>query len=97
MKSIALAPACPSYVAAALLCFSGAIHPASAAQVATDPNLNLTISCATEGAVLSWFGSNAVSYQVEASADLIAWTNASLVLTGGGAFLFVTNPIVGQN
>jgi Ca2+-binding RTX toxin-like protein len=79
---------------AALLTLPGSFHLKCAAQGATDPNLRLTIRRTNQNVVLSWFASNAVPYQVESSTTLIAWTNSSLVLTGSGAFLSVSNPTV---
>jgi Ca2+-binding RTX toxin-like protein len=59
-----------------------------------DPDVVLTIRRTNQNVVLRWFGSNTAPYQVESSATLTGWTNSSLVLTGSGAFLFVTNPII---
>jgi Ca2+-binding RTX toxin-like protein len=85
-----------SCLVAALLSLSGPIYHLSAAQGTIDPNLNVTIRRANQNIVLRWFASNAVPYQVESSTTFAAWTNSSLVLTGSGGFLLVTNPI-GRN
>ena len=66
----------------------------AAAQGGIDPGLSVTIRRTNQNIVLRWFASNAEPYQVESSATLAGWTNSSLVVTGSGAFLFVTNPIV---
>ncbi|HEX5223391.1 MAG TPA: calcium-binding protein [Verrucomicrobiae bacterium] len=58
-----------------------------------DANLQVTASRVNQNIVLSWFASNSVSYQVEASPTSTTWTNFSPVLAGGGGFLFVTNPM----
>jgi Ca2+-binding RTX toxin-like protein len=79
---------------AALLSPLGPFHHAFAA---TDPNLSLTITRTNQNVVLRWFGSNTAPYQVESSTTFAAWTNSSLVLTGSGAFLFVTNPIIAKS
>jgi Ca2+-binding RTX toxin-like protein len=100
MKSIAFAAATPLRLAitiAALLSFSGTIRELSVVRGATDTNLSVTITGTNQNIVLSWFGSNAIAYQVESSPTLTTWTNSSSVLTGGGAFLFVTNPIAGPS
>jgi Ca2+-binding RTX toxin-like protein len=81
----------------AVFCFSGAMGELSTAHGAVDTNLIVTITRTNQNIVLRWFGSNATSYQVESSSTLTAWTNASLVITGGGSFLFATNPIAGQS
>jgi hypothetical protein len=57
-----------------------------------DPNLRLGITRTNQSVVLNWFASNAIPYQVESSPSLINWTNSSLVVTGKGGFLFLTNP-----
>jgi hypothetical protein len=80
-------------VLVALLSFSGVICERVAAQD-IDPNLSLTINRTNQNVVLRWFGSNTVPYQVEASTTLAGWTNSSLVVTGSGAFISITNPIV---
>jgi Ca2+-binding RTX toxin-like protein len=68
----------------------------SAVHAATNLDLNVTITRANQNLILSWFGSNAVMYQVESSSTLAGWTNSSLVLTGSGATLFFTNSVVAQ-
>jgi Ca2+-binding RTX toxin-like protein len=73
----------------------GGWHP-PAAPAATDPNLSITISRTNQNVVLRWFGSNAVPYQVESTSNLTTWANSSLVITGAGGVLSVTNPIAGQ-
>src|SRR5262245_17638969 len=75
-----------------LLTVSAVFHHLSAAQI--DTNLSLTIRRTNQNVVLRWFASNTVPYQVESTTTFAAWTNASLVLTGSGSFLSVTNPIV---
>ena len=98
MKPLAFAAATPLRLAitvAALLSLSGTIRELSAVHGAVDPDLSVTITRTNQNVVLGWFGSNAMAYQVESSSTLTAWTDSSLVLTGGGAFLFVTNPIAG--
>jgi len=50
-----------------------------------------------QGLVLSWFGSNALNYQLQSCSTFGAWTNASPILGGNNAFLFVTNPLAGQS
>src|SRR6185503_20729819 len=80
------------WLVAALFSLSGLC----AAQGAIDPNLSLTVRQTNQNVVLRWFGSNTVPYQVESSTTFAVWTNSSLVLTGSGGFLFVTNPVVGQ-
>jgi hypothetical protein len=71
------------------------LHRVSIAQV-TDSNLTVAITRTNQDIVLSWFGSNAISYQVESSPALTTWTNASPVFIGSNALLVVTNPIAGQ-
>jgi Ca2+-binding RTX toxin-like protein len=63
----------------------------------SDSDLNLTISRINQNAVLSWFGSNMVPYQVETSSNLTVWSNSSPVLSGNGSSLFITNPIAPQS
>jgi Ca2+-binding RTX toxin-like protein len=79
-------------IAVALLHLSSAIYHASA-----QADTNLTISGTNGNVVLSWFGKNGVTYQLESSSDLTAWTNFSSAVTGTGDFLMVTSPIAGQN
>lgn len=90
--SVAANPLRLAIAVAALLSCSGAIRELSVVHAATDPNLRVTIIRTNQDVVLSWPGSNAVTYQVESSSNLAAWTNSSSVLAGNGAFLFVTNP-----
>jgi Ca2+-binding RTX toxin-like protein len=80
----------------ALFAFLAAIPRVSTGQ-GIDPNLRVGISRAYQGVILNWFGSNAVAYQVEASSNLTAWVNSSLVVTGKGALLFATNTTAGQS
>src|SRR6185436_6407794 len=75
---------------ALLLSFAGSFDRASAA---IDTNLSLTIRRTNQNVVVRWFASNSVPYQVESSTTFATWTSSSLVLTGSGSFLFVTNPI----
>jgi Ca2+-binding RTX toxin-like protein len=63
----------------------------------TDPNLRVAVTRANQNVVLSWMGSNGAAYQVKSSTTLIGWTNSSLVITGKGAMLSITNPIAGQD
>jgi Ca2+-binding RTX toxin-like protein len=88
MKSIALS-------VAALLGCSGAIREFSTAHAATDTNLQVAITRLNQSAVLSWFGSNAMAYQVEASTNLTAWSNSGPALAGNNTLLFATNPSAG--
>lgn len=76
-----------SWLGAAWVCLAGS------ASAATDPNLNIAIARHNQNAVLSWFGSNTMAYQVEASSNLTAWSNSGPVLHGNHAMLFATNPI----
>lgn len=69
MKTIA-------FPAVVLLCLLAAIGEFSTGHAATDTNLNLTITRLNQSAVLSWFGSNAMAYQVEVSSNLTVWSNA---------------------
>ena len=71
------------------------LHWVSIAQV-TESNLTVAITRTNQNIVLSWFGSNAISYQVESSPALITWTNSSPVLIGSNALLVVTNPFAGE-
>ncbi len=80
----------------ALLCFWDVTGELSLGRAATDPNLNVTLTRQNQNAVLSWLGSNAVAYQVEASATLTTWTNLDPVFVGTGNTLFVTNLVAGQ-
>ena len=80
---------------AALLSVSGLFPRFLSAQGTIDPNLRLTIRRTNQNVVLRWFGSNAVPYQAESSATLGPWSNSSLVLTGSGAFISLTNTIIG--
>ena len=60
----------------------------------TDPNLSITTFRIEQSVVLRWYGSNAVSYQLEASPDSQAWTNAGPILIGSNLYLFSTNSTV---
>src|SRR5688572_5551149 len=60
-----------------------------------DPNLRLGIRRTNQNVILNWFGSNAVSYQVESSSTLTSWVNSGPMITGQGAQLFSTNTIGG--
>jgi Ca2+-binding RTX toxin-like protein len=83
--------------AAILTALLASALPRLAVSQALDPGLRVTIIHTNQNLVLNWFGSNAVAYQVESSAALTAWTNSGPVLTGGGAFLFVTNSMAGPS
>ena len=79
---------------AAVLAFfaiSGQISTLTA--IGIDNNLSVAITRTNQNVILQWFGSNAVAYQVESSPTLAVWSNASSVITGSNAFLFVTNSI----
>jgi Ca2+-binding RTX toxin-like protein len=80
--------------AVALLFLAGASRELSVAHAATDPDLRVGLFTVNQNVVLRWTGSNDMSYQAEASADLVSWTNASPVLIGAGGFLFVTNSMI---
>ncbi len=82
---------------AGLLSLWGAICEFSTAHAAADPNLSVTITRHSQNAVLSWFGSNAMAYQVEASSNLTVWNSSGPALPGNSAMLFGTNPIAGQS
>ena len=58
-----------------------------------DRNLRVGIARTNQTIILTWFGSNAVPYQVESSTTLLDWVDSSLVITGRGAWLFTTNPM----
>src|SRR5512139_3061213 len=90
MKSLTFA------AATALACLSGEMGEFSAAYGAADSGLSVAITRVNQNLILSWFGSNALSYQVESSPTFYGWTNSSPVLTGSGAPLFFTNPVTGQ-
>jgi Ca2+-binding RTX toxin-like protein len=79
-------------VVVVLLIFAGAVEQTSAAAV-LDPALKLTLRRTNQNVVLSWFGSNAVPYQVEASTNFV-WATSSVVLTGAGGPLYFTNPAI---
>jgi Ca2+-binding RTX toxin-like protein len=81
--------------AAVIMCFAGTIQAASPASLATDPSLKLEIRKANDSVVLSWFGANAVPYQMESSSNLIDWTISSPVINGNGAPIFLTNSAAG--
>jgi Ca2+-binding RTX toxin-like protein len=76
----------------ALLVFLAAIPRVSTAQE-IDRNLRVGITRANQNIILTWFGSNAVPYQVESSTTLTDWGDSSLVITGRGTWLFSTNPM----
>ena len=78
-------------IAAAIFSLADVLNPSHAAD-AVDPNLKVTISRINQNVVLSWPGSNAVTYQVESSTNFV-WANASLVLTGASGPLRFTNPV----
>lgn len=90
------APRLPRVVVVAVWLSVSALSQRSTAQ-GIDPNLRLGIRHANQNVILNWFGSDAVAYQVESSTNLAAWANSSLVLTGKGALLQVTNPTAGQS
>ena len=79
-------------LAAALLNVSSVIYQTSA-----QADTSLTISGTNGNVVLSWFGQNGVTYQLESSSDLTTWTNFSSAVTGTGDSLMVTYPIAGQS
>jgi Ca2+-binding RTX toxin-like protein len=85
------------YLVAVLLSLAASFDHIASAGAAVDPNLSLSIRRTNQNVVLSWPASNLVPYQVESSTAFAVWTNSSLVLTGNGAFLFVTNPMIGQS
>jgi Ca2+-binding RTX toxin-like protein len=62
----------------------------------TDPALDVLLTRAGGGVVLSWTAFNAVPYQVEAGSSLADWTNISPVITGTGGTLSFTNSGFGQ-
>jgi Ca2+-binding RTX toxin-like protein len=78
-----------------LICSNALIQLPVAA--VTDSNLNLTITRNNQSAVLSWFASNSVAYQVEVSTNLTAWSNSTPALSGTGSLLLVTNPVTPQS
>lgn len=80
----------------ALFSFISPLSQAHAAG-AIDPNLRLAVQRANQSVVLSWFGASGAAYQVESSSSLTAWTNSSLVVTGRGALLTLTNAITGRS
>jgi len=80
-----------------ILCFTVAIHQASADQVATDPNLSLTISGTNQSVVLSWFGVSAVAYQMESSSNLTDWQRSGPMVDGRGAAIVFTSSAAGQS
>ncbi|HYG24884.1 MAG TPA: calcium-binding protein [Verrucomicrobiae bacterium] len=89
MKPLTLAPA------ALCVCLSVVlqVHHLSAA---IDPALQVGITQTDQNVVLRWFGSHNVSYQVEASSTLPAWTNAGPGMPGADNFLFFTNSIADE-
>src|SRR5690349_1661813 len=72
------------------------LHMAITAFSATDPSLQVGLTRTSQSITLNWVGANTVPYQVEATSNLITWTNASAVLTGTGAQLSFTNSLVGS-
>jgi Ca2+-binding RTX toxin-like protein len=89
MKSIALS-------AVALLGIALVGPQPTTVRAATDSNLNLTITRVNSHAVLSWFGSNTMAYQVEASSNLTVWSSVGPMVAGPNATLFATNPLAGK-
>jgi Ca2+-binding RTX toxin-like protein len=90
MKSIALS-------AVALLGILLVGPEATTIRAATDSNLNVTITRADNHAVLSWFGSNTMAYQVEASSNLTVWSSVGSIVPGPNALLFATNSLAGKS
>jgi Ca2+-binding RTX toxin-like protein len=62
-----------------------------------DSNLLVAILRTNQSAVLRFFASNSVGYQVESSSNLNVWFNSSPVIPGTGATLFFTNSTAGQD
>src|SRR5512140_2526772 len=75
---------------------SAGLQTAQTAASATDPTLQPSYTRVAQSIVVSWGGISAVPYQVEASSNLVAWTDASPVMTGTGSQLSFTNLILGQ-
>ena len=71
--------------------------PRAAATGTSDFELRITPVPASQSMELSWFGANAVSYQLESSSDLNVWLPASQVVTGSGFMLSVTISTVGKS
>src|SRR6188768_434913 len=57
---------------------------------------SLTISRFNQNVVLTWFGDDAVAYQLEASSDLRTWTNLGAAMTGTGNYINVMQPMAAQ-
>ena len=72
------------------------LQNAGTALGATDPTLQPSYTRVAQSIVVSWGGIAAVPYQVEASSNLVVWTDASPVMTGSGSQLSFTNSILGQ-
>jgi Ca2+-binding RTX toxin-like protein len=86
-----------STVLAALLTLFGVAERLAVGQATVDPARNLTIGGTRDIAVLTFFGENGVSYQLETSPDLIIWTNLGPVRVGSGSVVNVPVSIVGQS
>ena len=84
-----------AFSVAALLGFSVAVVAPGGAHAATDPNLQVSIAPVGQSAVLGWFGSNAMAYQVEVSSNLTTWNEVGPILPGNNAMLAATRPIPG--
>jgi Ca2+-binding RTX toxin-like protein len=84
-------------LAATSMCFAAAMHPASAASLSIDSSLSLTITKVNQSVLVTWFGVNAVPYQLESSSDLTTWTKLGPVMTGNGAPLVFIDPVAGQS
>lgn len=69
----------------------------SVARAANDPTLHLSATKVNQNIILSWFGANAVPYQLESSSDLITWANVGPVITGSNTLNSITNSIAGQS
>ncbi len=64
---------------------------------ATDPTLNVSVVHTNQSVTVSWGSVNTVPYQVEASSDLFNWSSFGPVMTGNGATLLLTTPIINQS
>jgi Ca2+-binding RTX toxin-like protein len=84
------------FLIAAALTFSHNISLASTAPI-NDPALALALRIEDQNVVVSWFGANAVPYELETSSNLTAWTIVTSTITGTGTTLSVTNPVAGQS
>ena len=62
-----------------------------------DPTLFVSVTKANQNLIVSWYGVSAVPYQLQASPDLITWSNVGPVITGANTVNLVTNSIAGQN